>query len=133
MENDDDMGSEALKNCSVLITYSTRRSADMAYVNGKCWQGNNLQFTWLTSSNSINDPSRKETSSSTPKGPLEADVQTEEKLARSVSQEVGSSGNGESENSEGKSFVDHTELPEVSEHSPSPTSSVKESPKGDTC
>ncbi|XWS44145.1 hypothetical protein CRYUN_Cryun15aG0019400 [Craigia yunnanensis] len=132
VENDD-MGSEALKNCSVLITYSTRSSADRAYVNGKCWQGNNLQFTWLTSSNSINGPSSKEISSSTPKGPLEADVQTEEKLAPSVSQEVGSSGNGESENSEGESFVDHMELPEVSEHSPSPTSSVKESPKGDTC
>ncbi|XWS32743.1 hypothetical protein CRYUN_Cryun22dG0015700 [Craigia yunnanensis] len=133
VENDDDMGSEALQNCSILITYSTRLSAERAYVNGKCWQGNNLQFTWLTSSNSNNDPSSKETSSSTPKGPLEADVQREEKLARNVSQEVGSSGNGESENSEGESFVDHMELPEVSEHIPSPTSSVKESPKDDTC
>ena len=52
VENDDDMGSEALKNSSALITYSTRRSAERAYVNGKCWEGNNLQFTWLTSSNS---------------------------------------------------------------------------------
>ncbi|XVF14061.1 hypothetical protein REPUB_Repub09cG0024300 [Reevesia pubescens] len=135
VENDDVMGSEALSDCSVLITYSTRRAAERAYVNGKCWQGNNLQFTWLTSSNSIssNDPSSKETSSSTAKGPLEADVQTEEKLACSVTQKAVASDDGESENSEGESFVEHMELPEVSEHSPSPTSSVKESPKGDAC
>ncbi|XP_022752236.1 zinc finger CCCH domain-containing protein 41-like [Durio zibethinus] len=132
VQNDDDMGSGALKNCSVIITYITRRSAERAYVNGKCWKSYNLQFTWLTSSNSNSDPSSKETSSSTPKGPLEADVQaTEEKLACSVSQEIGSSSNGES--SERESFVDRVELPEVSEHSPSPTSSVKESPKGGTC
>ncbi|XVF16363.1 hypothetical protein REPUB_Repub10bG0025000 [Reevesia pubescens] len=133
VENDDNMGSEALNNCSVIITYSTRLSAERAYVNGKCWQGNNLKFTWLTSSNSSNDPNSKETSSSTPKGPLEADVLTEEKSVCSVSQEVVASGNGESENSEGESFVEHMELPEVSEHSASPTSSMKESPKGDAC
>ncbi|XVF58013.1 hypothetical protein PTKIN_Ptkin07bG0028300 [Pterospermum kingtungense] len=129
VENEDDLGSESLKNCSVLITYSTRLSAERAYVNGRCWQGNNLQFTWLTSSN---HPSSKETSSSTPRGALEADVQTEEKLDRTASQEAGSSGNGESETSR-ESFVDHMELPEASEHSASPTSGVKQSPTGDAC
>ncbi|XWS30386.1 hypothetical protein CRYUN_Cryun24cG0113000 [Craigia yunnanensis] len=133
VENEDDIGSEATKNCSAIITYSTCHSAERAYINGKCWQGNNLQFTWLTSSNSSNDPSSKETSYSTPKEPLEADVQTEEKLACSVSLEVVASGNGESENSDGGRFVEHMELAEVSEHSPSPKSSVKESPKGDAC
>lgn len=127
MENEDDMGSESLKNCPVLITYSTRPSAERAYVNCRCWQGHNLQFTWVTSSNSNNDSVNKETSSSTSKRALEADVQIEEKLARTVSQDVGSSGNRESENS-GESFVDYIELPEVSEHSASPTSSEKGSP-----
>ncbi|OMO69372.1 hypothetical protein COLO4_29094 [Corchorus olitorius] len=130
---EDEMGSEDLKNCSALITYSTRRSAERAFVNGKCWQGNDLQFTWVTSSNSSNDPSSKETSSSTPKGPLDSDVQTENKLTCSVSQEVVASGKGESENSEGKSFVELVESPKVSQRSPSPTSREKESPKGDTC
>ncbi|KAK6256428.1 hypothetical protein SCA6_017733 [Theobroma cacao] len=133
VENDGDgLGSEALKNCSALITYSTRRAAERAFVNGKCWQGNNLQFTWLTSTS--NDPSSKETSSSIPKGSLDADVQREEKLTCSVSQEVVGSGNGESENSEGKSFVEHMELfEEVSRHSPSSSASEKESHKGDAC
>ncbi|XVF60243.1 hypothetical protein PTKIN_Ptkin08bG0029200 [Pterospermum kingtungense] len=127
---DDDIGSEALKTCSALITYSTRRSAERAYVNGKCWQGNNLQFTWITSSN---DPGSKETSSSAPKEPLEADVQTEEKLACNIAEEVVASGNGESENSDGEGSVKHMELADVSELSPSPTSSVKESSKGNAC
>ncbi|XP_022774394.1 zinc finger CCCH domain-containing protein 41-like isoform X2 [Durio zibethinus] len=122
---DDDMGSGVLENCSALITYSTHHSAERAYVNGKCWQGNNLQFTWMTSSNSSNDPTGKETSSSMPKEPSEADVRTEEKLASS-SQEVVAAGNGESENSDGESFVEHVELAEVSDHIPSPTASVKE-------
>ncbi|MBA0726253.1 hypothetical protein Golax_002095 [Gossypium laxum] len=133
VENDNDMGSEAMNNCSIVITYGTRRSAERAYVNGKCWQGNNLQFTWLTSSNSSNDPSSKETSSSTPKGTLEADVQTEGELEFSVSLEVIASGDKESKNSEGESFVENMALPEVSEHSSSPSSCMKESPKGDAC
>ncbi|KAA3464317.1 zinc finger CCCH domain-containing protein 41-like [Gossypium australe] len=130
VENDNDMGSEAMNNCSIVITYGTRRSAERAYVNGKCWQGNNLQFTWLTSSN---DPSSKETSSSTPKGTLEADVQTEGELECSISREVIASGDKESKNSEGESFVENMALPEVSEHCSSPSSCMKESPKGDAC
>ncbi|GMI98170.1 hypothetical protein like AT3G27700 [Hibiscus trionum] len=134
VENDDDsMVSETLRNCSARITYSTRLSAERAFVNGKCWQGNNLQFSWLISSNSSNDPNSKETSSSTPKEPLEADdVQTEENFACSISQEVALD-NKDSENSGVKSFVEHTGLAEVSEHSPSPTSSVKESPESKEC
>ncbi|KHG22676.1 hypothetical protein F383_03537 [Gossypium arboreum] len=119
------MVSETLNDCSAHITYSTCRSAEKAYANSKCWQGHNLKFSWLTSSNSINDPISKETSSA-PKEPLEADdIQTEEKLACSISQEVASD-DGESENSDVKSFVEHKYLAEVSEHSPSPTSRVKE-------
>lgn len=132
MENDNDMGPEAMNNCSIVITYGSRRSAERAYINGKCWQGNNLQFTWLTSSNSSNDPSSKETSSSTLKGTIEADVQTGE-LECSVSPEVIASGDKESKNSEGESFVETMALPEVSEHSSSPLSCMKESPKDDAC
>ncbi|PPR81271.1 hypothetical protein GOBAR_AA39443 [Gossypium barbadense] len=128
-EDNDDIGSEALKKCSALITYSTRQLAERAYVNGKCWQGNNLQFKWLIYNT---NPSSKETSSSAPKQTLEADVTKEEKTSHGVAQEVVGSGNGESENSDRESFVEHMELAEVSEQSPSPTSSMKESPKGDT-
>ncbi|MBA0802095.1 hypothetical protein Gohar_012424, partial [Gossypium harknessii] len=80
VENEDDvMVSETLNDCSARITYSTCHSAEKAYADSKCWQGHNLQFSWLISSNSINDPISKETSSA-PKEPLEADdIQTEEK------------------------------------------------------
>ncbi|KAE8700051.1 Pentatricopeptide repeat (PPR) superfamily protein [Hibiscus syriacus] len=126
VENDDDgMVSETI-NCSVRITYSTHLSAERAFVNGKCWQGNILQFSWLTCSNSSNDPTSEETSSSTPKEPLEAD----DNFSCSV-QEVASD-DRESTNSDVKSFVEHTGLAEVSEHSPS-TSSMKESPKSKKC
>ncbi|XP_039005472.1 zinc finger CCCH domain-containing protein 41-like [Hibiscus syriacus] len=127
VENDDDgMVSETI-NCSVRITYSTHLSAERAFVNGKCWQGNILQFSWLTCSNSSNDPTSEETSSSTPKEPLEAD----DNFSCSIVQEVASD-DRESTNSDVKSFVEHTGLAEVSEHSPS-TSSMKESPKSKKC
>ncbi|KAE8706261.1 zinc finger family protein [Hibiscus syriacus] len=132
LENEDagNTGSEPLKNCSALVTYSTRQSAERAYINGKCWQGHNLQFKWLTSNS---NPHSKETPSSTPEEPLEADGQTEEKSACSVAQEVAAaSGNGESGELDLESFVEHMESAEASERSPSPTSSMKESPKGDT-
>ncbi|KAL4355154.1 hypothetical protein GQ457_06G041240 [Hibiscus cannabinus] len=119
-EDNDNIRPEPSKNCSALITYSTRQSAERAYINGKCWQGNNLQLKWLTSSTTTN-PCSKGTSSSAPKEPSEAAGQTEENSACSISQEV-----------HRKSSVEHRELAEVSEQSPSPTSSMKESPKGDT-
>ncbi|KAE8694376.1 hypothetical protein F3Y22_tig00110783pilonHSYRG00113 [Hibiscus syriacus] len=104
-EDKDDISSEPLKNCSALITYSTRQSAERAYINGKCWQGNNLQFKWLTSNT---NPCSKEIPSSTPKEPLETDGLTEEKSACCVAQEVVASR--------------HMELGEVSEQSSPPTS-----------
>lgn len=95
VENEDDvMVSETSNDCSARITYSTCCSAEKAYANGKCWQGHNLQFSWLTFSNSINDPISNETSSA-PNEPLDADdIQTEKKLACSISQEVRSDDGG---------------------------------------
>ncbi|KAE8718215.1 COPII coat assembly protein sec16-like [Hibiscus syriacus] len=132
MENKDagNIRSEPLKNCSALITYRTRQSAERAYINGKCWQCHNLQFKWLTSNTNHRS---NETPSSTPKEPLEAVGQTEEKSACNVAQEVtAASGNGEFGDLDRESFVEHMESAEASEQSLSPTSSMKESPKGDT-
>ncbi|KAF6157440.1 hypothetical protein GIB67_004378 [Kingdonia uniflora] len=42
---------EQSKNYSARITFATRRSAERAISNGICWQGRNLQFSWLKSSN----------------------------------------------------------------------------------
>ncbi|KAK3183620.1 hypothetical protein Dsin_030906 [Dipteronia sinensis] len=87
------------KNFSARISFTTRRSAERAFLNGKCWQGHNLQFMWLVSSNSNNDSGNIEISPPTLKESLDVDVQKEEKSAREVSQEATASGNGDSENS----------------------------------
>ncbi|KAL4375891.1 hypothetical protein GQ457_02G020440 [Hibiscus cannabinus] len=134
VENDDiDMGSKALDNCLVVITYGTRRFAKRAYTNGECWQGNELQFTWLTSSSYGNDPSSIETSLPKLKGSLEVNIQTEGKLAYIICLGVLASGNKGSKSSKGVPFVEHMELPPVSEHNSSPSSIVKKPPKGDRC
>ncbi|KAM5581752.1 zinc finger CCCH domain-containing protein 41 [Rosa sericea] len=128
-----DSGSEldVSKECSARITFATRRSAEKAFLNGKCWEGCDLKFVWLTSSNSSNDRNGGEKSpSTTPRGPLSADVQPADKLACTTSQDAAASGDAESEHSERKGGVEHMELGEPSEPSSSPTSQVKESSKG---
>ena len=70
--------SEASKICSACITFTTRRSAERAFVNGKCWQDHNLKFMWLTSSNSRSDSGGSENSPSTHKGYSEPDIQPAE-------------------------------------------------------
>jgi RNA-binding protein 26 len=126
--------SEGLKNCSACITFAARRSAERAFVNGKCWQGHNLKFMWLTSSNSRSDPGVRENSPSTQKGHSETEAQAAEKFACIVSEdEVSASENGEPQNQIRESCVDHMELGEDSEPDASPTSGEKELPKGDVC
>ncbi|XP_077244241.1 zinc finger CCCH domain-containing protein 27-like [Tasmannia lanceolata] len=73
------VGLKASQNCSAHITFKTRRSAERAFLNGKCWQGHNLQFSWLsTSSNSTTDHGGRENSPSlTPKGPPDAEILAE--------------------------------------------------------
>ncbi|KAK1568708.1 hypothetical protein Q3G72_027791 [Acer saccharum] len=136
------------KNCSARLSFATRRSAERAFMNGKCWQGHNLQFLWLVSSNSNNDSGNIEISPPALKGSLDTDVQkeeksarevsqeataSEEKSAREVSQEATASGNGESENSERKSSVEHAELQEVSQPSPTALFGEEDSLKNAAC
>ncbi|KAH7577320.1 hypothetical protein ACOSQ2_001841 [Xanthoceras sorbifolium] len=122
------------KNCSARISFTTRRSAERAFTNGKCWLGHSLQFMWLMSNNSSNDSGNIENSPSALKGSLDADVQKEEKSPGMVSQEAAASGNGESENSERKSSVEHAELQEVSQPSPTALSGEEDSLKNnDVC
>lgn len=131
--HESDNGSDASKNCQVRVSFTTRRSAERAFLNGKCWQGHNLQFTWLMPSSSSNDLGNKEKTSTSLKGSSDTDVQKEDKLSSVVSQEAEVSGNAESENSERKSRVEHAELQEVSQPSPTPMSGEEESPKDNVC
>ena len=115
--------SEVSKDCSACISFIARRSAERAFVNGKCWQGHNLKFVWLPSNNPSNDQSGRENSPSASKEPGE-------KVACIVSQEIVSSSNEEPKIEEEKN-VEDMEPDEDSRRSPSPTSVKEESPKGD--
>ncbi|RVW46491.1 hypothetical protein CK203_067359 [Vitis vinifera] len=76
-------GSDASRNCSARIIFTTRRSAERAFVN--------------------------ESSPSASKGSSDADLQPAGKVACSVSLETVLSGNGEPEDSERKSSMEHKE------------------------
>ncbi|XP_050383611.1 zinc finger CCCH domain-containing protein 41 [Argentina anserina] len=116
------------EKCSARITFATRRSAEKAFLNGKCWEGCDLKFVWLTSSNSSNGGEKSPSTT----GPLSADVQSAHKVASTTSQDASASGDAESEHSERKDCVEHMEVGEPSEPSSSPTSGVKESSKIDS-
>lgn len=105
------------RNCSASVTFTTRRSAEKAFHNGKSWQGHDLQFKWVAPANSSTDQRNKENPSSAFRGSSDADIQKEEKPECIASQEATASGKGESENSERKSSVEHAELQEVSKPS----------------
>lgn len=47
-EHTENEGLRPSGNCSACITFSARHFAERAYQNGKCWEGHNLQFKWLT-------------------------------------------------------------------------------------
>ncbi|KAK4477370.1 hypothetical protein RD792_016591 [Penstemon davidsonii] len=42
-------------NVSACVSFTTRRSAEKAFSHGKCWQGQNLQFMWVTAINSCKE------------------------------------------------------------------------------
>lgn len=49
MEGQNDVGTSKL---SAQISFASRRSAERAFLNGKSWQGHNLQFKWQLPSSS---------------------------------------------------------------------------------
>ncbi|KAF5740402.1 zinc finger CCCH domain-containing protein 41 [Tripterygium wilfordii] len=121
------------KNCSACITFKTRHSAELAYLNGKCWQGHTMQFMWLTSCNSSRDPTGREKSPLAPKFHADYNSNPAEKLVSTVSLEATASGNEETDNSGGRDGVPTMASQEVSQPSPKAISSGEESPKGDDC
>lgn len=129
--HNDGNGSDTSGNRSARVTFMTRRSAERAFVNGKCWQGHNLQFTWLTSNNSGNELSGQESSPSASKGSSDADLQPAQKVACNVSLETALSGNGEPEDSERKSCMEHEETD--GNFQASSTLLSEHSPKGNVC
>ena len=127
--------SELSKDCSACVSFITRRSAERAFTAGKCWQGHDLKFVWLTSSTPRSDPSGIENSPSTYKGslldanvmPEEAPIGSQEVAVPTGSQEVALSENVKPEDQEKRSAVEDME---DTEQSPNPTSEKKESNGG---
>ncbi|XP_010248594.1 PREDICTED: zinc finger CCCH domain-containing protein 27 [Nelumbo nucifera] len=139
-------GSGPSKNCSARVTFTTRRSAERAFGNGKCWQGHNLQFVWVTlSSNTNSDHGRRENSPApTPRGIADAEIPTKNvssacslsstgKPTNTVSKEAPAVENEESKDLDGISgSVDCMELVEACQSSSAAMASCEErSPKED--
>ncbi|KAL8193530.1 hypothetical protein R6Q57_026665 [Mikania cordata] len=67
------------------VHFTTRHSAEKAYINGKCWNGHNLQFAWLKSNLGKNGESLL----STPKGNLDASVDPPVEIPKTDSLKTG--------------------------------------------
>lgn len=120
------------------INFTTRRAAERAFINGKCWKDHNLKFMWLTPTNSSNATGSRERSlSAPPKEPLDTDDHSEEKLGNSVNPEETIVSDGEHKDSETKNGLElmETELGagEDLQCTTSPVSSAKQSPEGNVC
>ncbi|KAK6928376.1 RNA recognition motif domain, partial [Dillenia turbinata] len=91
-------GSGVSKSCSALIAFATRQAAERAFANAKCWQGSNLEFTWLTPSSSSNDHGSQESLSYTRRTTKDSEDHAG-KSTSCVSQEGSASGIGDRVNS----------------------------------
>ena len=125
------------------IIFTTRRAAERAFINGKCWKDHNLKFMWLTPSNSSNAAGSRERSLSAPKEPLDKDNHSEEQLENSANQEATVSDeeqqNSENNGSERKfseidNGLEHMEMDQGEDLQCTPgQDSAKQSPDGSVC
>ncbi|KAI3704802.1 hypothetical protein L1987_75031 [Smallanthus sonchifolius] len=69
---------------SAHVYFRTRHSTEKAFSSGKCWNGHNLQFSWLKSSNLGKD---NESHLSTSKGKSDASVGSEKIEQKGVNEE----------------------------------------------
>ncbi|CAN1188111.1 Zinc finger CCCH domain-containing protein 41 [Linum perenne] len=105
--NSDGNASETGKLCSANVTFATRRSAEKAFLYGKNWQENSLQFVWVASSTSIGEPGSKT---------ITLVVPAEKVKTVDSGDNASASGNGEAQNSEMNDVVEEKrELLEASQ------------------
>nr|XP_043634223.1 zinc finger CCCH domain-containing protein 41 [Erigeron canadensis]XP_043634224.1 zinc finger CCCH domain-containing protein 41 [Erigeron canadensis] len=84
---------------SARIYFNTRHSAEKAFVSGKCWNGHNLQFTWLKSTSGSKDgesPSTSKGNSDSSVGPG-VEIPKTDSPKPATSGEAATSGDSESE------------------------------------
>ncbi|XAR51898.1 hypothetical protein NMG60_11006691 [Bertholletia excelsa] len=87
LENVESTDSVTSKNCLALLSFTTRHSAERAFARGKHWQGHNLQFTWMPSTQNSNDNPVRENPAAC-KMSSDADHQPLEEVTPLDSQEV---------------------------------------------
>lgn len=104
VSEDGDHISNASDNCSANVTFLTRHSAERAFEDGKCWQGQDLKFVWLTSGK---DPDGASSEAS-----RDADMEPESEPESIVFKET--PGDRESENSTQDDSVEPLETGKVS-------------------
>ncbi|CAI9766736.1 unnamed protein product [Fraxinus pennsylvanica] len=82
-------------NAGARVSFTTRHSAEKAFLNGKCWQGHNLRFMWITSSNSSKNIGGAGNSSTLPDTHSDANFQSggEAVTSSNSSKNIGGSGN----------------------------------------
>lgn len=98
--NDGSDDSETSK-LSARVYFTTRHSAEKAFLGGKCWNGHNLQFTWLKPSNPSKDNIvGGENPSSSSKGSSDANVQPMLEETSPASQKAVTSADDDSEKME---------------------------------
>ncbi|KAH7851723.1 hypothetical protein Vadar_015740 [Vaccinium darrowii] len=134
IEDVESSDSLASQNCSAHISFTKRPSAERAFLNGRCWQGHNLQFTWVVSSSSSNGNGVGENPPSASKMPSDANLQNAAEVTPIDSDIEMPSENRGSEILERKeSGGEHMESDENLQSSSSAISCEKQSPKGDVC
>lgn len=60
--------SKISETCVIRVTYATRHAAERAFIEGRCWQGKNLQLAWVMTSNTLNHDFGKNTAHQNSKG-----------------------------------------------------------------
>ncbi|KAL3526084.1 hypothetical protein ACH5RR_014456 [Cinchona calisaya] len=118
-----DNESEASK-ISAHISFTTRRSAEKAFLNGKCWQGQNLQFMWLTNSNTSKGGG-KENPCASSTWSSDANVQSAGEVETQAATTLG---NEESQNLERSSDAEHVDQDEDLKSSSEMVSGGRNSP-----
>lgn len=81
-------------NVAARVSFTTRHSAEKAFLNGKCWQGHNLRFMWITYSNSSKNSGGTANSSAPSDRPSYSNVQSSGEAVSSSgsSKNIGDSG-----------------------------------------
>lgn len=114
-------------NVSARVSFTTRRSAERAFVQGKSWQGHKLQFLWATS---VHNPGKEVKSSDNLPAPssVPSDVKSQpcEDDASTDNQKNSASGSDEPETQKIEGDADSAEQEKDSKSASTSSSSEKQ-------